>query len=62
MTVVNVVTRLSAGWTGVQLPTGAKDFSLLQNVKTRSEANTTSYSIGTRASLAEVKWPGREVE
>lgn len=40
-------TRLGAGRSGVQIPTGAGAFSVLQNVRTASEVHLATYSTGT---------------
>jgi hypothetical protein len=45
--VFHIVTRLLARWSGVQIPVGARDFSVLQNVHTSNGAHSTSYSMGT---------------
>ena len=49
---------LQAGWTGDQIPVGAR-FSA--PVLTSPGAHPASYSLGTR-SLPEVKWKGRGIE
>jgi hypothetical protein len=38
------------------------EFSLLHVVQTGSGVHPTSYTIGTRGSFPEVKWPGREAD
>lgn len=43
----NTETRLRNGRSGVRIRVGEIDFSFLQNVQTRSEADTASYSVGT---------------
>ena len=60
--VVGVVTRLRAGQTAVRIPACARGFSLLQNVHIGSEANPTSYSMGTGVIFVDIERPGREVE
>jgi hypothetical protein len=40
-----VATRLRAGQFGVQIPVGARDFSLLENVQNCSGAHPASYSV-----------------
>jgi hypothetical protein len=40
-------TRLGTGRSGVQIPTGAGAFSVLQNVRTASEIHLATYSTGT---------------
>ena len=45
---VNIVTRLPAGWPEIQILIGVRDFSLLYNVQTGSDAQQVSYSVGTR--------------
>jgi hypothetical protein len=40
-------TRLGAGRSGFQIPTGAGAFSVLQNVRTVSEVHLATYSTGT---------------
>ena len=45
--VVVVVSRLRAGWSGVRIPTSIKEFYLFQNVQTRSGAHSVSNSVGT---------------
>jgi len=44
---VGIVARLWACRSGVRIPVGENDLSLLQNVNTGSEANPASYSVGT---------------
>jgi hypothetical protein len=46
--VVGIVTRLWACRSGVRIPVGERDLSLLQNVHTGSEAHPASNSVGTR--------------
>jgi len=43
-----IVTTLWAGWSGVRIMVGARDFTLLQNVKTGPGAHLVSYSVGIR--------------
>jgi hypothetical protein len=45
--VVILMARLRAGRSGVRIPVGARDFSLLQNIEAGFGANLTSYSVGT---------------
>jgi len=45
------VTRIRAGWHGVQILEGARDFSVLQNAQTGSEAYPPSYSLDTGGSF-----------
>jgi hypothetical protein len=42
-----LVTWLRVGQSGVQIPAGLRDFSVLQNIQTGSGTNQVSYSIGT---------------
>jgi len=53
---VRVVSGLQAGRPQVQIPAGARDFSILQNVQARSASN----SIGAGVTSQEVKQPGCE--
>ena len=39
--------RLVVGWSGVQIPAGIRDFSVLQYDQTGSGAHQASYSMGT---------------
>jgi hypothetical protein len=52
------------GWddqgSGVRLPVGAGNFSVLHHVQTGSWAHPASYPKGTRGSFSGVKRPGRE--
>jgi hypothetical protein len=45
---------------GFEIPSDARDLSLLQNVQTGSEALSAPYSMDNRVLLK--KWPGLEVE
>jgi hypothetical protein len=45
--VANVLTRLWAGWIGVQFPAGQDIIPLLQIVQTGSRAHLASYSLDT---------------
>jgi hypothetical protein len=45
--VIGIVTRLRAGWTGVQVPAGARDFLFSKTVQTSSGGHPTSFSMGT---------------
>jgi len=47
--IVNIATRLQAGRSEIQIPTGVSDFSLLFNVQTGSDVLHFSYSIVTGA-------------
>jgi hypothetical protein len=42
------MTRLQAGRSGIQIPAGARHYSLLQNVQNSSEAHLGPYTMGTR--------------
>jgi hypothetical protein len=43
---------IATGWTtGVRLPTGTRDFSLLYSVQTGSEAHPASYPMGIGGSF-----------
>ena len=55
------MTRLLAGSSGVRVPIGAADFSLLQNLQTGSAAHPVSYSLGTGVLSRGVKRPGRYI-
>jgi len=46
--IIGTVTRLQAGRYGIQIPAGAREYSLLQNVENSSEAHLGSYTMGTR--------------
>ena len=53
---------LLAGRSGLRIPVGARDFSLLQNVQTVPRApHPASHSVGTRVFPGGVERPGREV-
>jgi hypothetical protein len=43
---IGIVTRLQAGGSGVRIPEGERDFSLLQNIQSSSGAHPASYSMG----------------
>jgi hypothetical protein len=45
--ILSIVSRLRTGGSGVQIPIGARHFSLLQNVLTSSGPHPASYSMGT---------------
>jgi hypothetical protein len=47
MLVIDVVTRLLGGCSGVWIPVGAQNFSVHQNVRTGSGAHPASYSVCT---------------
>ena len=59
--IIGVLTRLLAGWSGVQILAGARDVSLLQDVRTGSEAHKAPYSAGYRASFLEAVQPEPEI-
>jgi hypothetical protein len=59
---VGIVTRVQAGQSRVQVPAGVREFPLLQNVQTSSEAHPISYSMGTRGSLPGGKAVGHETD
>ena len=44
---VSIINRLLAGWSGVQIPVGERDFLLLQNIQPGHEASSPSDSVGT---------------
>ena len=56
-----IATALRAGQSEVRIPLGARDFSLLQIVRTGSGAHPASYTMGT-GSFPGVKRPGRGVD
>jgi len=58
---VSVVTGQQAGWFGVQIHAEARDFSLLQSVKTGSGAHHPLF-IGYKVSSLDVKWEGCEID
>jgi phage-related protein len=49
--ITSTVTRLQAGRSGVQIPAGARGYSLLQNIQNSSEVHLGSYTMGTRGSF-----------
>lgn len=53
------MTRLGAGWSGIQILVGTRDFFLVKNVQTSSGACPTS--VGARV-LSRVNRPGYEVQ
>jgi hypothetical protein len=53
--------KLQAGWSGVRVLAGAKDFPLLQITQTGLGTHPTSYSIGKRL-LPQVKQPTHEAD
>ena len=55
--VIGIATRLLAGWSGIPIPAGAKDFYLPQNVHIGSRAFSVCYSW-----LSAVKRSCREVD
>jgi hypothetical protein len=55
--VIGIATRLLAGWSGIPIPTGIRDFSLLQNVHIGFGALSVCYSW-----LSAVKRAWREVD
>jgi len=54
------VTRLEAGWSGVQIPTEARLLSYFPNVQT-SYIYPSSYTSGTGGFPGRIKWPGHEI-
>jgi len=50
------VTKLRAGWSGVRIPTGARDFS--QNIRPALGTHPASYSIGIRGNFPRVEVGG----
>jgi hypothetical protein len=54
--VVIIVTRVRAGRSGVRIPAGTRDFSLLRNVQTGFGAHSPFYSMGTGPGF----FPGRK--
>jgi hypothetical protein len=54
--VVGIANGLRAGWSGVRIPVGARDFSVLPNAQTGCGAQPASYVMVPGA-----KRPGREV-
>jgi hypothetical protein len=59
---VNTASRLWAGRSGVRIPAGEKDCSLLQTVHTGYLVRPASCSLGTEVCFPAVKQPGREVD
>jgi hypothetical protein len=55
----SITTKARAGQSGVRIPIGAREFSLVQNLQNGSGPHTASYSVGTGVHLhifsAEVK-------
>jgi hypothetical protein len=51
---------LRAGWSGVRVPAGARNFSFHHRVQTGSGAHPAYYAMDTRGSFPGVKLPGRE--
>ena len=41
------MSRLRAGRSGVRIPVGGRDFSVLQNIEAGFGANLTTYPVGT---------------
>jgi hypothetical protein len=60
-TIVGIATRPRAGRSGVRVPVGASDSSVLHGLMTGCGAHPASCSVGTGGLSPEVKWPGREV-
>ena len=58
---VGIATILRAGWAGVQIPVGARDILLLQNVQSGPWGSPSLQLNVYRGSLLEVKRPGREI-
>jgi hypothetical protein len=52
---VSIVTRIWTGWSTVQFLAWWRDFPLLLNTQTGSEAHPASYSMGNRGPSPEVK-------
>jgi hypothetical protein len=60
--VVGTTTRARAGWSGLQIPAGTRDFSHLQNVETGFFGGLLRVLFnGYRGSFPVVKRPGRHV-
>jgi hypothetical protein len=59
---VGIATRLRTGRSGGWIPLKARDFCLLHNVHTGSEAHPVSCSVGTKVLCRGVQRPGREVD
>jgi hypothetical protein len=57
-----VVTRLRAWRSGFRIPSGAKDFSLLQSLQNGFGANSATYFVGTAVFFPGVKRPEFEAE
>jgi hypothetical protein len=57
-----VATRLWAERSGLRLPTGARDFSFLKNVRVSSGTHPGSYSVGTGFLSPEAERRGREAD
>jgi hypothetical protein len=60
--VLGIVTRLRDGRSGVQFLAGARNFSLLKNVKICCGAHPASYSMGTRNCFTGIKQLGHEAD
>jgi len=54
---VSIVTTLQSGWSRLRILVGARDFSLLQNIQTGSEAKLNGYGCP----FLGIKQPGHEV-
>ena len=59
---VGIATRLRTGRSGGWIPLNARDFCLLHNVHTGSEAHPVSCSVGTKVLCRGVQRPGRGVD
>lgn len=60
--VFSVVARLWAEWPGLRLPTGARDFSFLKNVRASSGTHSGSHSAGTGFLFSGAKRRGHEAD
>ena len=58
--IIDIAARLWAGWPGARILIEARDFSLVQNIQTSSEAYPASYLMVTEF-LSGVKWLKHEV-
>ena len=57
---MGIVRRLRAGWSGVRVLVGARDFSLLQSIQTGSKIYPASYWVNIGVTSQGLKWLGRE--